>query len=127
MEKILLIDDDEDLSSIVKTILNAHGFGVYIHSTSLHVHEIVRDYNPDLILIDILLYGKSGTEICRELKEIHTDLPIILFSGNTSMGEAFEDCNADGFIEKPFELYDLVKKIKLHLEHSYTNNDPLSI
>ena len=118
MKKILLVDDDEDTLDIVKYILTAKGFDVYILCTGLNVPEIVKNYNPDLILIDILLSGKSGTEICKELKRIY-HMPIILFSGNTAKGEAFATCGADDFLQKPFDLNDLLNTVNFHLYYDH--------
>lgn len=117
MKKILLIDDDEDLSEVVGSVLHAQGYTVYTHSAALNVHQIVNRYAPDLILMDIMMYGKSGTEVCEEFKEMYT-IPVILFSADTAKGKAFKEYNADGYIEKPFEIRDLISTVKLFLEES---------
>ena len=78
------------------------------------VPEIVASYNPDLILLDILLSDRLGTEICKELKETYS-IPILLFSANTAKEKAYEECNADGFIEKPFDIKELVHTVKSHI------------
>src|SRR5664279_617984 len=102
MKKILVVDDDEDILDIVKLILISHGFDVQTHSTGLNVPDIVMHYRPNLILLDIRLPGKLGTEVCRELKLIHSDLPIILFSAHAEQGKVYSLCDADGFLQKPF-------------------------
>ena len=116
MKKILVVDDDEDLADIVKYILKLKGFNVITHSTGVNVPEVVRRSNPNLVLIDIRLYGESGTDICRKLKRRY-DIPIVLFSGDTRQGKTFADCHADGFIEKPFNVDQLVNTINLHLKY----------
>ena len=114
MKKILVVDDDEDIVDVVKFILISHGFDVHTHSTSLNVPDVVKDYHPNLILLDIRLFGKSGTEICKELKQKHT-FPIILFSADTKMGKEFSEYNADDFIKKPFDVNEFITKISSHL------------
>ena len=115
MKKLLLVGDDENMLSIVKHIFTSYGFDVKTHSTSLNVPDIVMHYHPNLILLDIRLPGKLGTEVCKELKEIHTNLPIILFSAHADQGKAFALCDADGFIQKPFDIKNLIDTINLHL------------
>jgi len=114
MKKILVVDDDEDILEIVKYILISHGFDVYTHSTSFNVSEVVMYYHPNLILLDISLRGKSGTQICKELKQINT-IPIILVSAYADQAEALAECHADAFIEKPFGINSLVNAINLQL------------
>jgi len=115
MKKILVVDDDADILNIVQHILIANGFDVQTHSTGLNVPDIVMHYHPNLILLDIRLPGKLGTEVCKELKQIHSNLPIILFSAHAEQGKAFALCDADGFIQKPFDIKNLIDTINLHL------------
>jgi DNA-binding response OmpR family regulator len=115
MKKILVIDDDEAILRVVKLILTSHGFDVQTHSTGLDVPDIVMHYHPNLILLDIRLPGKLDTEVCKELKQIHTNLPIILFSAHAEQGKAFALCDADAFIEKPFDIQNLIDTINLHV------------
>ena len=115
MKKILVVDDDEDILIMVQHILASHGFDVQTHSTGLNVHDIVMHYRPNLILLDVRLPGKFGTEVCKELKEIHSNLPILLFSAHADQGKAFALCNADGFIKKPFDINSLIDTISSHL------------
>lgn len=122
MKRILLIDDDKDLSEIIEYILKSKGFVVYLEdATSSNFSDVVGRLNPDIILLDVLLYGKSGTEICKELKR-KFDIPILLFTADTKKGEAFADCDADGFIPKPFNIPDLIKAIHHHLKLKEEDN-----
>jgi two-component system, OmpR family, response regulator VicR len=116
VKKILVVDDDEDILHIVQHILITHGFDVQTHSTGLNVPDIVMHYHPNLILLDIRLPGKLGTEVCKELKQIHSNLPILLFSAHANKGQAFALCHADGFIQKPFDIKNLIDTINLHLK-----------
>lgn len=115
MKKILVVDDDEDILVVIQHLLTTRGFDVHTHSIGVEVPEIVKFYQPDLILMDILLFGKSGTDICKELKHIH-NIPILLFSANTKRGKAFAECGADGYIQKPFDIIELINTINSHIE-----------
>ena len=114
MRKVLIVDNDEDLLDIVKRILIVKGFDVHTILNGANVSNVVQSYNPDIILLDILLYGEAGTDICKELKSQY-HVPILLFSADTKKGEAFADSGADGFLSKPFDISELINIIDLHL------------
>ena len=113
MKKILLVDDDLDILDIVKRILVENGFNVKTKSDGFNLPEVVNEYKPNIIILDIRLPGKRGTELCKELKEIYT-IPIILFSAEPI--RSFEECDADDFIQKPFEVKHLITVINSHLK-----------
>jgi two-component system response regulator VicR len=113
MKKVLLIEDDKKTIEIVKHILTTYGFKVYTHFTGLEVDEVVRACEPNLILLDNRLPGKSGTEICRELRETF-DIPIILFSAEDDEKKIVSQCNPDAFLGKPFDIIELITSIGLH-------------
>ena len=115
MKRILVVDDDQDLTYLVKRILETNGFNVQLHLTGLHVLDVVRYYNPHLILLDIRLYGYSGTGICKQIKTKY-DTTVILFSGDIKKGEAYKECDADGFIAKPFDVGEFLVRINQYLE-----------
>ena len=114
VKKILVVDDDTDILEIVDIILNSKGYQVVTHTTGLKVPEIVITYNPDLVLLDIQLPGKLGTDICSELKAISDHPPIVLFSANAKKEEAVK-CKANGFIKKPFEMTNFLETIAYHV------------
>jgi DNA-binding response OmpR family regulator len=122
MKKILVVDDDKAILQVVKLVLTSHGFDVQTHSTGLNLPDIVMHYHPNLILLDIRLPGKLGTEVCKELKQIDTNLPIIFLSAHAEQGEAFAICHADGFIQKPFDIKKLIDTINLHLNQVNPQN-----
>ena len=112
---IIIIDDDADILEGVRYFLTLKGFEVKTHSTGFNVPDTVLHYHPDLILLDVCLPGKLGTEICKELKQLDSKVPIILFSANADMGDAIAISSANDFIEKPFDIKNLVDTINLHL------------
>lgn len=115
MKKILVVDDDHDISEVVKMILVSKGYDVLTHDTGLHVEDVVDKFQPNLILLDVRLPGKFGTQVCKELKEVSNYPPILLFSAHAKEGESFAVCEADGFIQKPFEVKQLISAIKDHV------------
>lgn len=113
MKKVLLIEDDISTSEAVNHILTTYGFNVYTHSTGLKVDEVVKACEPNLILLDIRLPGKSGIQVCKELKQT-SDIPIILFSAEDDEKKLVSECNADAFLGKPFDINELIVSISLH-------------
>lgn len=114
MKKILVVDDDVDILEVVTYILTSHGFNVKTHSSGFNVPDVVLHYCPNLILLDVRLPGKLGTDICKELKLVH-QIPIILFSAHADYSKVFAECNADDFLEKPFDVKKLLDMISTHL------------
>ena len=116
MKKILIVDDDQDILELVSLVLTSNGFNVKTHSNGFNVPDIVLHYHPNLILLDMRIAGKLGNEICKELRALDSKIPIILFSANGAQGDrGAAICGANAFIEKPFDIYDLIATINLHL------------
>jgi DNA-binding response OmpR family regulator len=114
LKKILVVDDDKDILDVVKLILTRSGFDVYTHSTGIDVANTVSNNHPNLVLLDIGLPGKLGTEVCKELKKIFS-IPVIFFSAHADQRKTMQEYNADGFIQKPFNVADLIAYIKSYL------------
>ena len=116
MKKILVVDDDEDILEVVRISLQFYGFHVKTHSTGLNVPDVVQQHQPDLILLNLFLPAKSGMKICEEVKRLNSKIPIILFSAHAEKGKEFAACNANGFIQKPFDIPQFVNTIKSYLD-----------
>jgi len=115
MRKILVVGDNENILSIVKHILTSFGFDVRIHSTGLNVPDIVMHFHPNIILLERELADKLDMKVCLELNQIHIHLPIILFSAQVDEEKSFDLCHGDEFIQRPFEIENLIDTINLHL------------
>lgn len=117
MNKVLVVDDDLDILTLVKTILSVNNFTTEILSQWEHIYSTVETFRPNLILIDISLSGADGTEICKKLKQdpgtMH--IPVILFSANVEMGKRALDCGAEGYLSKPFSIKELIETIKKNI------------
>lgn len=115
MQKILILDDDLDLLTVVKSLLRKKGFEVFAFSDWRKAWEAVRTYKPQLILLDVFLSGIDGLDICKKLKSsIFTrNIPVIMFSSYPNIAEtAIYEYGADDFMPKPFEVNDMVKRIR---------------
>jgi len=118
MKRILVVDDNTDILQIVKIILENYGFEVMVTPKGEEAFSKTDTYNPQLILMDVFLSsGIDGREICKTLKSNSQtkDIPVILFSAQIKMDDGFQNWGADDFISKPFEVKELISKIKSHL------------
>ncbi len=113
MNKILVVDDDTDILGLVEIMLHSNNYQVKAISRWEEIDSSIHNFRPDLILLDVSLGGADGREICKSIKEAKetSDLPVILFSANPEMGKFIEECRAQSFIPKPFELKNLLKTI----------------
>src|SRR6188768_2528335 len=116
MPRILIVDDSSDLLNILNWSLQRKGFSC---STAYYKAGIFNSLSkpkllPALIIMDIDLNGDDGRKICMEIKENPgtKNIPIILCSGNHELLKGFRDYQADDFIEKPFEIHNVVEKIE---------------
>jgi len=113
MNKILVLDDEDDILAIVKIILETKSFMVNTISKWRDMPSSIKSFHPNLILLDISLGDADGRTICRELKSAKDteNIPVILFSANYDMEKTIKGTGANGFLEKPFEMSDLVDTI----------------
>ncbi len=109
--KILVVDDEIDIIELVKLRLQSNGCEVMAAYDGEQALEKVKDYKPDLILLDIKLPIMSGEEVYKSIKSdpITEKIPVILFTA--SGGDELAKMGANGFIKKPFESKELLDKI----------------
>ncbi len=116
MKKILIIDDDHDVLNAVSFLLIIHGLSVETASSVEIITNKIDAFKPDVILLDVALNGEDGRNVCRKLKNdsLYKNIRLILFSAHLRVSSDFKDCLADDFIEKPFEIEELLHKINFH-------------
>ena len=116
-EKILIIEDEEDLVKGLKLNLQDEGYEVKYAFNGKEGLEKALKEKPDLILLDIMLPGMNGLEICKELRQNKMDIPILML---TARGEEIDkviglEMGADDYISKPFSIRELLARVKAHL------------
>ena len=119
-KRILIIDDYQDILEILQDILIYAGYAVTTLIEIDNIIETVAKYKPDLVIIDFLLQGINGGELCSQIKknEQTHHIPVILMSAHSRILDSFEIFKCDEFIEKPFDRSHLVDRIKYHLKRS---------
>ena len=118
--KILVADDDAQLLGLLARRVRSMGFEVLEAIDGDAAWDTVLDDAPDLVVLDVMMPGLSGWEVCRRIRENHAtaDLPVIMLTG---IGERLNEMTsplygADDYIDKPFEFDELEKKIREALE-----------
>lgn len=117
-KKILVIDDEGDLLKLHRTRLVASGYDVITLDSGERAMRVARFEKPDLILLDVVMPGKNGCEVCRELKSdaATRDIPVILFTAHYPEEEYIRihsgQIEADDYMLKPFEAQALLSKIE---------------
>ncbi|MGI6217199.1 MAG: response regulator transcription factor [Coriobacteriales bacterium] len=116
MKRILIVEDDQDIAEIERDYLVANGFDAEIASTGPEGLELGSSGLFDLILLDIMLPGMDGFEVCRKLRS-QVDVPIIMVTARHDDIDKIQGLGlgADGYIEKPFSPSVLVAFVKSHL------------
>lgn len=117
-ETILVIDDEESVLDINCELLRALGYKVYPAATGQEALAIYKEKEIDLVILDMVMPGMSGSDIFDALREINQDLCVILSSGYSLEGQAREimERGCRGFLQKPFELETLSQKVRAVLD-----------
>jgi DNA-binding response OmpR family regulator len=115
-KKILVVDDEAEISEIITMYLKREGYEVHIENEGNRVAEAVKQYKPDLIILDVLLPGMDGIEVCRELRKEH-DIPILFVSCKSDDTDIILGLGigGDDYITKPFSPSQLVARVKSNL------------
>lgn len=116
-KKIMIADDDPGIVDAVEIILDFEGYQVSSTVNGATVLDMKTEF-PDLLLLDIWMSGFDGRDICRKLKNDDTtkNIPIIMISASRDIEKSAYSAGADDFLAKPFEIDDLLGKIKKHLK-----------
>lgn len=112
MKRVLILDNDGDILDIMQEALSYEGFDVTCIDEANDILQLIAHHKPDVFMIDYLLNGTNGSEICQNIKEnpqTH-NLPVILISAYPRKMMLPDAC--DDFIAKPFDLDDMVARIK---------------
>ena len=120
MTHILLIEDEVKLARFVELELNYEGYQVSIAYDGLTALTAARELHLDLVILDWMLPGLSGSEICRRLRSIVDKVPIILLTVKDEISDRIAglDAGADDYLVKPFSIDELLARVGAHLRRS---------
>lgn len=116
--KILVVDDDSGIGEMLKTLLEFYGYEVTVTEVPDKAVQLILEKEIDLVMLDMLISGVDGTDVCARLRanEKTANIPILMMSALHNAGEKCKKAGADEFIAKPFEMEDLIARIKEVLE-----------
>ncbi|HDQ39604.1 MAG TPA: response regulator transcription factor [Desulfonatronum sp.] len=130
-EKILVVEDEEDILNLLEYHLRTAGFQVFTATTGLDAVKAAGKHHPDLVLLDLMLPGMDGLEVCRELKRERqtSDIGVIML---TARGEEMDrvvglELGADDYVTKPFSPRELILRVKAVLRRLHAEPEPLSL
>ena len=106
--KILLVEDDSEIARLTKMYLEAEGYLVTVVDNGLNALEAIKELKPELVLLDLMLPGKNGAEICQEAREFYHGIIIVLTATDDEMSEvSLFKFGADDYLTKPLVKADL--------------------
>lgn len=118
-QKILVVDDEVNICELIQLYLEKEGFEVSVANDGLTAIEIFKETTPDLVILDVMLPGADGWQVCREIRKI-SQIPVIFLSAK---GETFDkvlglELGADDYMVKPFEPKELTARVKAVLRRT---------
>jgi len=126
--KILIVEDDPSIAGFVGLELGHTGFLVRKVSDGAAALDAVREFQPDVVVMDVMLPGMDGLEVTRRLREAGDSRPIIMLTARSETQDVVTgfDVGADDYLRKPFEIAELVSRIKRLLKAVETDKAPTS-
>jgi DNA-binding response OmpR family regulator len=111
-KRILVCDDDEGILEVLTIILQNGGYDVKALSSGKEVKKMIKEYHPDVLLLDVMMPEANGKDIAIELKKNKTiRTPIILLSAVNNFEQIARETGADDFMVKPFDMKALLAKV----------------
>lgn len=114
--KVLVVDDDASLAEMLAIVLRQEGFDSQVVTRGDQAMAVFRDYRPDLVLLDLMLPGRDGIDVCKEIRA-ESGVPVVML---TAKGDTVDvvlglESGADDYVVKPFKPKELVARIRARL------------
>ncbi|MBU5315600.1 response regulator transcription factor [Clostridium bornimense] len=122
--RILIVDDDKNICELIKLYVESEGFVTKVVNEGDKVYDAFKEWQPDLIVLDVMLPGKNGFEILKDIKS-ESNVPVIMLTAKGSTYDKITglDSGADDYIVKPFDARELIARIKAVLRRSNGNEN----
>jgi DNA-binding response OmpR family regulator len=113
-KKILILDDDQDMLQMLKDVLSGVGHVVSGYSYTDNIFKLIDEIKPDLLIVDYLINGLNGGEICSAVKRnpATTHLPVMILTGFDRVIKSLGDYSANRVLYKPFDINSLLNSVE---------------
>ncbi|SHE94858.1 DNA-binding response regulator, OmpR family, contains REC and winged-helix (wHTH) domain [Seinonella peptonophila] len=118
MANIFIVDDDSYIRELTSLVLHREGFHIFEASDGYEALTLIESVKPDLVVLDIMMPNMDGWELCRQLRQFDSTLPILMLTakGETSQKLKGFQLGTDDYLTKPFETAELVARVKALLK-----------
>jgi DNA-binding response OmpR family regulator len=122
---ILLVEDEVKLARFVELELQSEGYRITVAHDGITALTLVRESEPDLILLDWMMPGMTGVEVCRRLRSTGSKVPVIFLTARDEISDrvAGLDAGADDYVVKPFSIEELLARVRSHLRRTQAEAD----
>jgi DNA-binding response OmpR family regulator len=124
-KRVIVVDDDKEIREIITFVLTRHGFEVTTASNGQQLHAYMLQFLPDLVILDVMMPGEDGYQICNTLRSNPQTrrIPVIIMTAHAE--DIYErisvDLGAAEHVTKPFHPFDLLEKVKVLLQATTQN------
>jgi DNA-binding response OmpR family regulator len=124
---ILLVEDEVKLARFIELELESEGYRVSVAHDGMAGLALAREAAPDLAILDWMLPGLTGVELCRRLRSTGISIPVILLTAKDEVGDRVMglDAGADDYVVKPFSIEELLARIRSHLRRTQKTDEDL--
>ena len=125
-QRILIVEDQADVAELIEVVLKGEGYTVAIAPDGAQGLMLARDWNPDLILMDVMLPGVDGGALIARLRDEAgtSDIPIVAMSASSTLRDRTEELEADALLSKPFDVDALLVQVQFLLTRGRGDTAP---